>query len=43
MIHSIADQTVGGMANIVHKGDQVLIKIDTVIPVPANEGRARHG
>jgi len=28
----------GGMQNIVRKGDNVLIKINTVIPVPANEG-----
>jgi uncharacterized protein (DUF362 family) len=38
MIRDIADQTMGGMHNIVHKGDKVLIKINTVIPVPANEG-----
>src|SRR6059058_4271704 len=38
MIRGIADQTMGGMSNIVHKGDKVLIKINTVIPVPANEG-----
>ena len=34
----IADQTMGGMHNIVHKGDKVLIKINTVIPVAANAG-----
>ena len=34
MIRQIADQTMGGMHNIVHKGDKVLIKINTVIPVP---------
>ena len=38
MIRDIADQTMGGMPNIVKKGDKVLIKINTVIPVPANEG-----
>lgn len=38
MIKGIADQTMGGMQNIVKKGDKVLIKINTVIPVPANEG-----
>jgi uncharacterized protein (DUF362 family) len=38
MIEEVADQTMGGMANIVKKGDKVLIKINTVIPVPANEG-----
>ncbi len=38
MIRDIADQTMGGMSNIVKKGDKVLIKINTVIPVPANEG-----
>src|SRR5689334_21926910 len=38
MIADIADRTMGGMRNIVKKGDKVLIKINTVIPVPANEG-----
>jgi uncharacterized protein (DUF362 family) len=38
MIRAIADQTMGGMGGIVRKGDKVLIKINTVIPVPANEG-----
>jgi uncharacterized protein (DUF362 family) len=38
MIKSIADHTMGGMANIVKPGDKVLIKINTVIPVPANAG-----
>ena len=38
MIRDIADQTMGGMGGIVRKGDKVLIKINTVIPVPANEG-----
>ena len=36
MIKSIADQTMGGMGNIVKTGDKVLIKINTVIPVAAN-------
>jgi uncharacterized protein (DUF362 family) len=38
MVRDIADNTMGGMRNIVKKGDKVLIKINTVIPVPANEG-----
>jgi len=38
MIRDIADQTMGGMGGIVREGDKVLIKINTVIPVPANEG-----
>jgi uncharacterized protein (DUF362 family) len=38
MIKEIADQTMGGMANVVRRGDKVLIKINTVIPVPANAG-----
>ena len=38
MIRQVADQTMGGMQNIVHKGDKVLIKINTVIPVAANAG-----
>lgn len=38
MIRDVAGQTMGGMANIVKKGDKVLIKINTVIPVPASEG-----
>jgi uncharacterized protein (DUF362 family) len=37
MIRDIADQTMGGMPNTVSRGDKVLIKINTVIPVPANE------
>ena len=36
MIRQIADQTMGGMHNIVRTGDKVLIKINTVIPVAAN-------
>ncbi len=38
MIRDIADQTMGGMKNIVKAGDKVLIKINTVIPVPADAG-----
>src|ERR1700761_1553886 len=38
MIRQIADSTMGGMRNIVKAGDKVLIKINTVIPVPANAG-----
>ena len=38
MIRQVADQTMGGMHNIVRHGDKVLIKINTVIPVAANAG-----
>ena len=38
MIRQIADQTMGGMHNIVHRGDKVLIKINTVIPVRPEAG-----
>ena len=38
MIRDIADRTMGGMSNIVSKGDKVLIKINTVIPAPPGEG-----
>lgn len=38
MIEGIADSTMGGMKNIIHAGDKVLIKINTVIPVHANAG-----
>src|SRR6202041_1474416 len=38
MIRQIADQTMGGMQNIVKPGNKVLIKINTVIPVPPNAG-----
>ena len=38
MIRQIADQTMGGMHNIVKPGNKVLIKINTVIPVAANAG-----
>lgn len=38
MIRDIAGPTMGGMRNIVKRGDKVLIKINTVVPVPANAG-----
>jgi uncharacterized protein (DUF362 family) len=38
MIHEIADNTMGGMNNIVTRGDKVLIKINTVIPIVPNAG-----
>jgi uncharacterized protein (DUF362 family) len=38
MIRQVADDTMGGMHNIVKAGDKVLIKINTVIPVPASAG-----
>lgn len=38
MIKEIADGSMGGMQNIVKKDDKVLIKINTVVPVPANLG-----
>ncbi len=38
MIRDIATQSVGGFQNIVKKGDKVLIKVNTVIPCPANAG-----
>jgi len=38
MIKEIADGSMGGMRNIVKRGDRVLIKINTVVPVPANLG-----
>jgi uncharacterized protein (DUF362 family) len=38
MIRQVADQTMGGMHNIVRSGDKVLIKINTVIPVPPQAG-----
>src|SRR3954449_1350389 len=38
MIRDIADQTMGGMANTIKPGNKVLIKINTVIPVPADAG-----
>jgi len=38
MIRQIASQTMGGMRNIVKSGDKVMIKINTVIPVPPSAG-----
>ena len=38
MIREIAGQTMGGMSNIVKRGDKVLIKINTVIPIVPNAG-----
>jgi len=38
MIQEIADHTMGGMKNIVSRGDKVLIKINTVIPIDPNAG-----
>ena len=38
MIRQVADQTMGGMQNIVKPGNKVLIKINTVIPIAANAG-----
>lgn len=38
MIRDIADQSMGGFQNIVRAGDKVLIKVNTVIPCPANAG-----
>lgn len=38
MIRLIADETMGGMKNIVSPGDKVLIKINTVIPIAPNAG-----
>ena len=38
MIRQIADDTKGGMQNIVHEGDVVFIKINTVNTSPAENG-----
>src|SRR5262245_22337016 len=38
MIRQVADQTMGGMQNIVRRGDKVLIKVNTVIPISPNAG-----
>jgi uncharacterized protein (DUF362 family) len=38
MIRQVAVHTMGGMHNIVKAGDKVLIKINTVIPVPPDAG-----
>ena len=38
MVRAVADGSMGGMKNIVKAGDKVLIKINTVIPSPADNG-----
>jgi uncharacterized protein (DUF362 family) len=38
MIRDVADKSMGGMQNIVKKGDKVLIKINTVIPSAPDNG-----
>jgi uncharacterized protein (DUF362 family) len=38
MIRDVADKSMGGMGNIVKKGDKVLIKINTVVPSPPDSG-----
>ena len=38
MIRDVADKSMGGMQNIVKAGDKVLIKINTVVPSPPNNG-----
>ena len=38
MIREIADHTMGGINRIVSRGDKVLIKINTVIPIVPNAG-----
>lgn len=38
MIQNVAEGSMGGMQNIVRKGDKVLIKINTVVPSPPNNG-----
>jgi len=38
MIQEVAGDTMGGMQNIVSRGDKVLIKINTVIPIDPNAG-----
>lgn len=38
MIRQIADDTKGGMKNIVHEGDVVFIKVNTVTQAPAENG-----
>ena len=38
MIREIAEGSMGGMKNIVKKGDKVLIKINTVVPSPPGNG-----
>lgn len=38
MIRDAADQSMGGMQNIVRPNDKVLIKINSVVPSPPNNG-----
>ena len=38
MMQDVADGSMGGMQNIVKKGDAVLIKINTVVPSPPENG-----
>ena len=38
MVRAVADGSMGGMQNIVKAGDKVLIKINTVIPSPPDNG-----
>jgi len=38
MVQEVVDGSVGGMQNLVQAGQTVLIKINTVIPSPANNG-----
>ena len=38
MIREVADGSMGGMDKIVKKGDKVLIKVNTVIPCPPDNG-----
>jgi uncharacterized protein (DUF362 family) len=38
LIRDVADKSMGGMQNIVKKGDKVLIKINTVVPSAPDNG-----
>jgi uncharacterized protein (DUF362 family) len=38
MIRDVAEKSMGGMRNIVKQGGKVFIKINTVVPAPANNG-----
>lgn len=38
MIREVADRSMGGIGNIVKRGDKVLIKINTVIPIASEAG-----
>ena len=38
MVRDVADRTMGGIGNLVKRGDKVLIKINTVVPVPSDAG-----